>query len=163
MLRLALLEMAGFILCRGATTRMVQALSETLRHRRNQRIVLLVAYGGERSGVAARARQEEVCLHCKSLRAHYPREEIQGHENSHKGLRNDRRRSRRSNGVLSFSAAAELWLHQDTAQGHRKSARSLAAQRRRIQARQLVERGSLQRLSQRRHYLLLLQRAEVAR
>jgi hypothetical protein len=48
------------------------------------------AYGGERSGVAARARQKEVCLHCKSLRAHYPREEIQGHEDSHKGLRNDR-------------------------------------------------------------------------
>src|SRR3984957_18952567 len=163
MLRLALLEMAGFILCRGATTRMVQALSETLRHRRNQRIVLLMAYGGERPGVAARARQEEVCLHCKSLRAHYPREEIQGHENFGKGLRNDRRRSRRPNGLLPFSAAAELSLHQGTAQEHCKSARSLEAQRSRIQARQLVERGCLQRLSQSRHHLLLLQRAEIAR
>jgi Protein of unknown function DUF72 len=71
MLRLALLEMAGFVLCRGATTRLVQALSETLRYRRNQRIFLLMAHGSERSGVAARARQEEVCLHRKSLRAHY--------------------------------------------------------------------------------------------
>ena len=66
-------------------------------------------------------------------------------------------------GCFPISGAAELSLHQGTAQGHRKSARSLPAQRRRIQARQLVERGSLQRLSQGRHYLLLLQRAEVAR
>jgi hypothetical protein len=83
-----------------------------------------MAHRGERAGVAARARQEEVYLHGKSLRAHYAREEIQGHENSHKGLRNDRRRSRRPNGLLPFSAAAELSLQQGTAQRHRKSARS---------------------------------------
>jgi uncharacterized protein YecE (DUF72 family) len=44
-LRLALLGLAGFLLRRGATARLVRALSETLRYRRNQRIILLVAYG----------------------------------------------------------------------------------------------------------------------
>src|ERR1700722_8474214 len=116
MLRLALLGMAGFILCRGATTRLVQALSETLRYRRNQRIVLLMAYGGERSVVAAWALQEEVCFHRKSLRAHYPRKEIQRHKNTSKGLWRDRRRSRRSDGLFPFSAATELSLHRDAAQ-----------------------------------------------
>src|SRR6202167_1848879 len=76
MLRLALLGLAGFILCRSATTRLVRALSQTLRYRRNQCIVLLVAYGGERSGVAARARQEEVCLHRKSLRPEHHRKRV---------------------------------------------------------------------------------------
>jgi hypothetical protein len=77
---------------------------------------LLMAYGGERSSVAARARQEGVCLHRESLRAHYPCEEIQRYKNSNKRLRNDRRRSRRPNGLLPFSAAAELSLYQGTSQ-----------------------------------------------
>ena len=87
--------------------------------------------------------EKEIRLHCKSLRTHYPREEIQGHENPCEGLWNDRRHSRSQNGLLPFSAAAELSLYGGAAQEHRKSARSLEAQRRRIPARQLVERRGL--------------------
>src|SRR3954454_13001295 len=67
MLGLALLEMAGFILSRCAAERLVRTLPEALRHRRDQRIVLLVAYGCQRPVMAPRARQEEVCLHRQGL------------------------------------------------------------------------------------------------
>jgi uncharacterized protein YecE (DUF72 family) len=54
MFRLALLEMAGLILFRRATAKLVRALPRALRHRRNQCIVLLVADG---CGVQAWRRQ----------------------------------------------------------------------------------------------------------
>jgi hypothetical protein len=47
-------------ICRRTT---VRALPEALRHRRNQRILLLMADGCGRPGLAAPARQEEVRLH----------------------------------------------------------------------------------------------------
>src|SRR3954454_18339535 len=55
MLGLALLEMARFVLCRRATARLVRALHEALRQRRDQRILLLVADGCQRPGLAAAA------------------------------------------------------------------------------------------------------------
>ncbi len=54
MLGLAVLEVAGFILCGCAAERLVRTLPETLRHRRDQRVLLLMADGG---GVQAWRRQ----------------------------------------------------------------------------------------------------------
>src|SRR6478752_4334513 len=113
MLRLALLEMAGLVLCRRAAERLVRALSEALRHRRNQRFLLLMADSRRRSGLAAPARQEQVRVHSQGLRAHHPYQEIQRHQDTDEGLWDDRRYSRRANGMFSVSAAAELSLHQD--------------------------------------------------
>jgi len=71
------------------------------------------------------------------LITHY--QEVQGHEGSREGFRDDRRYPGRPDGLLPVSAAAELSLHEDPAGRHRQSARSRAPQRRGIQARELVE------------------------
>src|SRR3981189_3000545 len=103
MLRLALLEVAGLVLCRSAAERLVRALSETLRHRRNQRILLLMANSCRRSGLEAPARQEKVRVHGQGLRTHHSYQEVQGHKDTDAGLWDDRRYSGRANGLFSVS------------------------------------------------------------
>src|SRR5687767_1400409 len=110
MLGLAVLEMAGFFLCRGAAERLVWTLREALRHRRNQRFLLFLADGRGSPGLAAPARKEKVHLHRQSERTHHSHQEVQGHKDAHPGFWHDRRYPRRSHGMFSVSAAAELPL-----------------------------------------------------
>src|ERR1044071_6510235 len=107
---MALLEMAGFILHRRPPAGLVRALSQKLRYGRDQRFFLFVADGRGGSGLAARTRQEEICLHCQGLRAHYAYQEVQRDQNACPGFRDDRRYSRRAHGMLPVPASADLPL-----------------------------------------------------
>jgi hypothetical protein len=67
MLGLAVLEMARFVLCERAAAELVRTLPEAFRNRRNQRILLRVADGGECAGLAAPIRKETIRLHRQGL------------------------------------------------------------------------------------------------